>query len=376
MAKKKEKKVPVSADGNKSEHIKKTARKVLEDGTVKFVIGYEDGTYGGRDQPSFAERPEDCDSLKWGPSCSHNLSVYIMDDKRKPLKRGEEPDKRPIGLVIKGCDSMGIVELIKENIITRDDVYLIGVECDGVVDHEKLEERLWSEKVPVKAILDIKLRREGDQLLVDYGDDQLKIPLKDVALDKCLECERHTPLIYDVLAGKEDAERVEAPDKEKAKAAAEGSEDFSDVEEIEAMSLEERWEYWQKELGKCIRCYACRSVCPMCYCEQCVVDPSTLSLKPQTTPEEKARRPKWIEKNTDFSETLFFHLIRALHNAGRCTDCGECERACPMDIPLRKLTKKLRKDMKELFGYEPGVDIDDKPALATIRADDPEEYVR
>jgi formate dehydrogenase subunit beta len=244
------------------------------------------------------------------------------------------------------------------------------------VDHEKLEERLWSEKVPIRAMLDMKLRREGDQLIVDHDDEELKIPLKDVVLDKCLECERHTPLIYDVLAGKEDAERVEMPDKKEARAAAAGSEDFSDVEEIEAMSLEERWDYWQKELGKCIRCYACRSVCPMCYCEQCVMDPSALSLRPQTTPEEKARRPNWVEKNNDLSETLFFHLIRALHNAGRCTDCGECERACPMGIPLRKLTKKLRKDMKELFGYEPGVDCDEKPALATIRVDDPEEFVR
>lgn len=367
-------KVKAKDDKARTKHIQETAKKVLEEGTVKFVIGYQDGTYGGRDRPLFVEKAEDSGKLKWGPGCTHNLSVYIMDDKRKPLKRGEEPDPRPIGLVIKGCDSMGIIELLKEHIIKREEVFLIGVECDGIVDHAKLRTALRG-SMPLRAVLDMKIHREGDTLVVEHGDGKVELKMKDVMLDKCHDCDRHTPLLYDVLAG-EDIDPVERPDKETMKAKRAAKEDFSDVEEIEAMSLEERWEYWKEQFSKCIRCYACRSVCPMCYCEQCVVDPVNLSLRFNTSPEEKAKRTKWIEKSNDLSETLFFHIIRALHNAGRCTDCGECERACPMGIPLRKLTRKLRKDMKELFGYEAGIDCEEKPALATIRVSDPEEYVR
>jgi Na+-translocating ferredoxin:NAD+ oxidoreductase RnfC subunit len=67
--------------------------------------------------------------------------------------------------------------------------------------------------------------------------------------------------------------------------------------------------------------------------------------------------------------------MRAFHLAGRCIGCGECERVCPMGLPLMKLNKKIEKEIKELFDYKPGIDTEQKPLLAMFKPDDPEEFI-
>ena len=71
-----------------------------------------------------------------------------------------------------------------------------------------------------------------------------------------------------------------------------------------------------------------------------------------------------------------FHILRAFHCAGRCTDCGACERVCPMDIPMRQFTKKLNKDALELFSWEAGLSLDKRPALDVYRVDDYNDFIR
>ena len=166
--------------------------------------------------------------------------------------------------------------------------------------------------------------------------------------DKCKVCKFHTPLIYDILGGEELKDLECKP------------ESFERVQELDAKTPEQKWEYWEKKFERCIRCYACRNICPMCFCKVCIAD---------------NWQPQWIRRSVNVSENTMFHVMRAFHMAGRCVDCGECERACPMDIPLMELNKKLQKDVKELFEYEAGIDIECKPLLAIFKPDDPEEFV-
>lgn len=131
------------------------------------------------------------------------------------------------------------------------------------------------------------------------------------------------------------------------------------VRRLEAMTPDERFRFWQGELSRCIRCNACRNVCPACSCEKCVFD------NPASGVENKAAA-------NSFEENLF-HIIRAFHVAGRCTDCGECSRVCPQHIPLHLLNRKLIADMNELYGpYQAGADLESRPPLMDFRFDDPE----
>ena len=128
------------------------------------------------------------------------------------------------------------------------------------------------------------------------------------------------------------------------------------------MTPDERFAFWRKELSRCIRCNACRNVCPACSCEKCVFG------HPNSGVENKAAA-------NSFEENLF-HIIRAFHVAGRCTDCGECSRVCPQHIPLHLLNRKFIKDINELYGgYQAGADMETRPPLTNFQMDDPEPSV-
>jgi formate dehydrogenase subunit beta len=136
---------------------------------------------------------------------------------------------------------------------------------------------------------------------------------------------------------------------------------YPDASEFEKMTPEERWAFFEKETRRCIRCYACREACPMCYCAECFVD---------------SANPKWIEKGLSPADLQFYHMVRAYHQTGRCTACGACERACPMDIPLVYLTQKLNEAVEELFDFKAGVDDKATAPLSTYNAEDRQEFMK
>ena len=132
---------------------------------------------------------------------------------------------------------------------------------------------------------------------------------------------------------------------------------FSEVAKLEAMTASERYAFWQEQLSKCIRCNACRNVCPACTCTKCVFD------NPKSGIAAKAN-------DTSFEEQLF-HVIRAFHVAGRCTDCGECSRVCPQRIPLQLLNRKFIKDIDALYGdFQAGEVAEGKTPLTSYTTQD------
>jgi ferredoxin len=130
---------------------------------------------------------------------------------------------------------------------------------------------------------------------------------------------------------------------------------------IEAMSLEERWQFWQEELSRCIKCYACRAACPLCYCSRCTVE---------------CNQPQWISVPAHDRGDLEWHIMRAMHLAGRCVNCGECARACPLDIPLNLLTLKLADEIQQDFGVLAGTSATAEFALSSFKLSDKENFIK
>ncbi len=343
------------------EEIRAEVKKLLDEGTVKYVIGYRNGSAGPFATPAFFTNADETDELVWNPTCFYNLARFLADERRENVyesEAGEGAEEKPVGLVVKGCDSRAVAVLLQEKFVDRDNIYLIGVSCEdrGVIDDKKLARKLGEAKAEK-----IEFGDDND-FLVTTDKGSRKIELGDILDDRCIECKAAYPVVYDVVVGEKTEREPETP--------------YGSLEEIESLSAEERWAFWENELDKCIRCYACRSICPMCYCDECVVDTITFAVTADTTADEKAQKIKWVERSPDTSENFFYHLVRAMHLAGRCIDCNECERACPVDIPLRLLNKKLEKEAKELFDYDVGFDADAPALISSFRDEDPEDFIR
>ena len=185
----------------------------------------------------------------------------------------------------------------------------------------------------------------GDELLVHtiYGDKTCK--LNDVLLEKCLCCKGKAFMVADDEAVTGEP-MPEAP-----------KDRFAMVAKLEMMTPDQRFEFWRGELSRCIRCNACRDVCPACTCEKCVFD------NPNSGVENKAAANSFEEK--------MFHIIRAFHVAGRCTDCGECSRVCPQHIPLHLLNRKFIKDIDAFYGdYQAGEEVGSRAPLVNYTQGD------
>lgn len=306
-------------------------KKILDRNNVKHVICYSKGTYGFQTTPYFVSKKDDIEKIIFSPLCVNNLSLYVK------FEDGTEK----IGIVVKGCDSRSLVQMIQEKRIPREKLIIIGIPCTGVIDPRKLRQKIPEE------LENIDVVEKNDKFIFTRNGKKQKIPKKELVFDKCLVCEYPTPIIYDILVG------------EKVKPI--GKDDYKQVKDFEKKSLDDKWKFWEEQFNRCIRCYACRNVCPACYCKECMAE----QLNPQ-----------WLCRSVNLSENTVWNVMRAFHLAGRCTDCGECERVCPMNIPLMLLNKKVEKDIKELFDYVAGVDVDEKPLLAMFKPDDPEGDIK
>lgn len=306
--------------------LRQKAKESLESGEVKVVIGYEAGSVPFKSTPLFARTPEDAERLVWNPTCVNNLAVYVP----RAVKQGK------VAVVVKPCDVKSLVELIKEHQINREDVTAIVVSCPGVLSPDALGD------IELSDVRAIEWRDDG--IAVTNGAGEITIPREKAFASKCLACEIGEPAIADIRIG-ESRDREPLNDKRMS------------VEEYEKMSPEERRAFWAKQFERCIRCYACREVCPGCYCTECFVD------KPGQL---------WVLRMTDPTTNWFFHMTRAMHLAGRCIGCGECERACPMGIPLSLLGKKLDMDVEEMFDAKPGEDPEALPIFGSFEMEDPD----
>lgn len=312
-----------------TEKIRETANKLLKDGKVDVFIGYKKGTIPMTNKPVLINDPDNVDLLHWDSNCGLNLCNYLT-------KRTDR-----IGIVANGCNSRSIITHITENQIKREQLYIVGIPCTGMIDHRAVMRAVKQKEI-------IEIQENGDKFVVKGKGFEESFEKSDFLQTNCAACTHRNPVEYDEMIS-DPVEEQEAADK------------YRDVEKIEDMVPEKKWGFFTDLLKKCIRCYSCRNACPLCYCPICFVDESM---------------PQWVGKSVDSTDTMTFHILRAYHCAGRCTDCGACERVCPVGIPMRQFTKKLNKDAYDLFSWEAGLSLDQRPLLDVFRPDDYDDFIK
>jgi len=314
------------------QRLRHEAKTLLEQGKVDYIIGFEQGSLKFTTTPLITKDKDDIDRLVINPFIVNNLSVFLTEIKGR------------VGIVAKGCDSRSIVSLIQDNKVVREDVVILGVPCPGIIDLRKVERLVGKDRDELDDIT-----RDGDRVVITVGGEKKEFPVTEVLFDNCLGCELPTPQEYDVLLG------------EPTPPATDRSAGQEKVDKLKEMTPQQRWEFWENEFSRCIRCYACRNICPACFCQRCFVEES---------------EPQWVSPVPQWQDNLMFQVIRNIHVAGRCTDCGECERACPVGIPLRSLTKEMYDLVDELFHFKAGMDKEAAPLLTAYEYEEAEDLIR
>ncbi len=321
--------------------IRELASKLLAEGTVDVVIGFKEGSVPMATCPYIARTPKQAEELIWDNFCGMNLANYLTGRNAVTGNPGAAAKPERIGIIAKGCDTRNIVTHIIENKIQRDQLHIIGVPCQGMMDKTKVALKVDGKKI-------LSAMGNGDDLTVTTGAGEILLKKTEVMKDNCLTCLHKNPVIYDDLAtALVEEQTLEEP--------------FADVCSIEEMDTDAKWSHFNDLVKNCIRCYACRNACPLCYCPTCFVDEA---------------KPQWVGKGQNPTDVMTFHLLRAYHCAGRCTDCGACEQACPMDIKVREFTRKMNKDSFEIYGWEAGLTLDERPPLDTFKPEDPDDFIK
>jgi len=216
------------------------------------------------------------------------------------LKRKEVRALGKAAIVVKACDERSLVVLEKESQLDRKQLVVVGMACPGM---------------------------EGPA---------------------CRSCDCRTPRWADKLIGE-------------AGPASPVASRYAELEEFLRRTPEERMAFWQAEFSRCVKCYACRQACPLCYCERCLADKN---------------RPTVIDTSATLKGNFAWHITRAFHLAGRCVGCDQCTRVCPAGIDLRLLNLSLARAAEEEFAFRAGEDPNQDPILGTYSAADRGDFIR
>jgi len=383
------------------EKIKEICKDLLDKGTVETIIGYTGGGVEGMRVPYIIKKPEEALNLEWDQRCVPNLCTYLHGMKGK------------VGIVAKPCDARGVVGYLAENQLARENVCVIGVDCAGMKDAQG-DLTPWCEECSVKRppLFDLLVEECGAVVTGDGAKAPGEVSIAQeggaTAESSAAESDAESAnrgsaksAASESSAAESDTESANRGSAESAatgsgaeivaakssveSSAAESSAESISADGVEAIGevsiakegdaesaatgssakhaadgaeyLPKNLERFQKEMQKCILCFSCRQSCYGCYCPTCFMERNMTN---------------WQPADPDVGAKMVYHLGRAMHLAGRCIECGSCERACASGVNVRYIIKEATDFIKSEYGYESGLDTETKPVMTEYKADDRE----
>jgi len=289
------------------------------------------------------------------------------------------PSEKRIGIVLRNCETRSLLELVKLRQASLENIVIFGIDCLGTYSLSDYSEKVEKGEFPLETILHrFKKGEEDPDLrqsckicaypLAQNADVIIELISHDIEKEGGITIT--TDKGEEGLKGIELKEHPAAENREKA------------VEERLSKQAQKRKEYFKENASRfqgidrlmsvfspCIRCYNCRTVCPVCYCRECFFDSPTFEM-------ETDRYLGWAESKGAVrmpSNTLFFHLTRMAHMATCCVGCGLCSEACPNDIPVSEAFQLAASEVQKDLDYIPGRSLDEELPLSSFREEELEE---
>ncbi|HPK82367.1 MAG TPA: Coenzyme F420 hydrogenase/dehydrogenase, beta subunit C-terminal domain [Methanoculleus sp.] len=277
-----------------------------------------------------------------------------------------------LGVTVKGCDTMGLIELAKRNQVDLDRVILLGVNCGGSVS-PVLARKMIREKFEVDPDIVHKEEIDKGQFIIEYEGGHAGIKIDDLEDEgygrrsNCRRCLYKVPRQADLACGnwgvigekagkatfvevcsEKGANLLDAAIKAGAvmtePANPKGIEIRGKVEGA-MLNLGNKWrkkdfgalasDLWGtigRETGRCIKCYSCIENCPVCF-------PVAKDFKGGSR----------MIASGEVPPNPMFHLRRFAHISDSCINCGQCEELCPMEIPLALFSHAIRTEGDSAF---------------------------
>ena len=313
---------------------------LLADGKVDVVVAWTAGDDfpRARETAIWKDRAGLLQKIVWSPFCAGSTVTYLK--KNRAALAGKK-----VAVVVKDCDFQALNVLLQEHFLQRENLVIIGARCDGLAD------------------ADIFQKPQGNDAAISSDADGVHVGKdgrrwEESGFTACLTCS-YDHMKPDHVIGEYG--------RKKAKT------EWRHLSRVLSQPPDKRREHYSGIFEKCIRCYACREVCPVCACVECAIDPGERAITPRTPPGDKACAPVWASRERHLSENAVYLTTRAMHMAGRCVRCGWCERACPVGLPLMEILDLTNDAVGRIFGYEAGKDPSAPPFLASYSESDPDD---